>query len=46
MECLPKTKNPVRNMKKYIQTALFNAPTTMNNSCTIRVNQNLYGSSR
>ena len=38
MEALQKNTSDVRNMKQYLLAVLFNAPTTMNNSYTSRVN--------
>ncbi len=34
MECLHNNTTEVRNMKQYLLTVLFNAPTTMNNHYT------------
>lgn len=44
MEALQKNTSDVRNMKQYLLAVLFNAPTTMNNSYTSRVNHDMNGS--
>ena len=41
MEALQKNTTDVRNMKQYLLAVLFNAPTTMNNSYTSRVNHDM-----
>lgn len=41
MESLKKNTTQVRNIKQYILTALFNAPTTMSNHYTAQVNHDL-----
>lgn len=38
MDCLQKNTTEVRNMKQYLLTVLFNAPTTMSNHFTSQVN--------
>ena len=43
MECLHNNTTEVRNMKQYLLTVLFNAPTTMNNHYTAQVNHDMYG---
>ena len=43
MECMRKNTTEVRNMKQYLLTVLFNAPTTMNNHYTAQVNHDMYG---
>ena len=43
MECLHNNTTQVRNMKQYLLTVLFNAPTTMSNHYTAQVNHDLYG---
>ena len=43
MECMHKNTTEVRNMKQYLLTVLFNAPTTMNNHYTAQVNHDMYG---
>ena len=42
MECLQKNTTEVRNMKQYLLTVLFNAPTTMSNHYTSQVNHDMY----
>lgn len=41
MEAMQKNTTDVRNMKQYLLAVLFNAPTTMNNSYTSRVNHDM-----
>ena len=41
MECLHNNTTEVRNMKQYLLTVLFNAPTTMNNHYTAQVNHDM-----
>ena len=41
MECLHKNTTQVRNIKQYLLTVLFNAPTTMSNSYTSQVNHDM-----
>ena len=43
MECLHNNTTQVRNMKQFLLTVLFNAPTTMSNHYTAQVNHDLYG---
>ena len=43
MDCLQKNTTEIRNMKQYLLTVLFNAPTTISNHYTSQVNHNLYG---
>lgn len=43
LECLDKNTTHVRNIKRYLISALFNAPVTMDNYYTALVNHNLYG---
>ena len=43
MDCLQKNTTEIRNMKQYLLTALFNAPTTISNHYTSQVNHDLYG---
>jgi len=43
MDCLQKNTTQVRNMKQYLLTVLFNAPTTMSNHYTSQVNHDMYG---
>ena len=42
MECLKKNTTEIRNMKQYLLTVLFNAPTTINNHYTSQVNHDMY----
>ena len=42
MECLHNNTTEVRNMKQYLLTVLFNAPTTMNNHYTALVNHDMH----
>ena len=42
MECLHNNTTEVRNIKQYLLTVLFNAPTTMNNHYTAQVNHDMY----
>ena len=42
MECLHNNTTEVRNMKLYLLTVLFNAPTTMNNHYTAQVNHDMH----
>ena len=41
MDSLQKNTTEVRNMKQYLLAVLFNAPTTMNNHCTVQVNHDM-----
>ena len=41
MDCMHKNTTQVRNMKQYLLTVLFNAPTTMSNSYTAQVNHDM-----
>ena len=41
MDCLQKNTTEVRNMKQYLLTVLFNAPTTMSNHFTSQVNHDM-----
>ena len=43
MDCLQKNTTEIRNMKQYLLTVLFNAPTTISNHYTSQVNPDLYG---
>ena len=43
MDCLQKNTTDIRNMKQYLLTVLFNAPTTITNHYTSQVNHDLYG---
>ena len=42
MECLHSNTTEIRNMKQYLLTVLFNAPTTMNNHYTAQVNHDMH----
>ena len=42
MECLHNNTTEVRNMKQYLLTVLFNAPTTISNHYTVQVNHDMY----
>ena len=42
MDCLQKNTTEIRNMKQYLLTVLFNAPTTINNHYTSQVNHDMY----
>ena len=42
MECLHNNTTEVRNMKQYLLTVLFNAPTTMNTHYTAQVNHDMH----
>ena len=42
MKCLQKNTTEIRNMKQYLLTVLFNAPTTISNHYTSQVNHDLY----
>ena len=42
MDCLQKNTTQVRNMKQYLLTVLFNAPTTISNHYTAQVNHDMY----
>ena len=42
MDCLKKNTTEIRNMKQYLLTVLFIAPTTINNHYTSQVNHDMY----
>ncbi len=42
-ECLDKNTTFIRNIKKYLLTSLFNAPSTINSYYTALVKHDLYG---
>ena len=42
MECLHNNSTEIRNMKQYLLTVLFNAPTTMSNHYTAKVNHDMH----
>ena len=44
MDCLHKNTTEVRNIKQYLLTVLFNAPSTMSNSYTAQVNHDMHAS--
>ena len=41
MDCMQKNTTDVRNMKQYLLTVLFNAPTTISNYYTAQVNHDM-----
>ena len=41
MECLHNNTTEIRNMKQYLLTVLFNAPTTISNHYTVQVNHDM-----
>ena len=43
IDCMKSNTTEVRNIKKYLRAALFNAPSTMDSYYTARVNHDLYG---
>ena len=43
LECLDKNTTDIRNIRSYILTALYQAPSTINNYYAACVNHNLYG---
>ncbi len=46
MDCLRKNTTKVRNIKSYLTTSLYNAPTTIGSYYTAEVNHDLYGAGR
>jgi len=42
LDCLNKNTTEVRNIKQYLLTTLFNAPSTMDNYYSALVNHDLY----
>lgn len=44
-DCLQENTTKVRNIKQYLLTTLFNAPTTIGNYYSALVNHDLYGES-
>lgn len=42
-ECIDKNTTKIRNIKSYLLTTLYNAPTTMSHYYTAEVNHDLYG---
>ncbi len=45
-DCLKENKTKVRNIKQYLLTTLYNAPTTIGNYYSALVQHDMYGSSR
>lgn len=43
LDCMKENTSKVRNMKQYLLTVLFNAPTTINNYYLSLVNHDMYG---
>jgi hypothetical protein len=43
LECLHKNTTKVKNIRSYLLTALYNAPTTMNSYYKAEVNHDFYG---
>ena len=41
MDCMQKNTTDIRNMKQYLLTVLFNAPTTISNYYTAQVNHDM-----
>jgi len=41
MDCMQKNSSEIRNMKQYLLTVLFNAPTTISNYYTAQVNHDM-----
>lgn len=46
LDCLNNNTTEIRNIKQYLLTTLFNAPSTMDNYYSAAVNHDLYGSAR
>ena len=44
MDCMKENTTKIRNIKQYLLTALFNAPTTIGNYYSSLVNHDMYGS--
>lgn len=44
IDCMKSNKTEIRNIKKYLLAALFNAPSTMDSYYTAKVNHDLYNS--
>ncbi len=42
-DCMSKNKTKIRNIRQYLLTALYNAPSTIENYYSARVNHDLYG---
>ncbi len=43
LDCMKENKTQVRNIRQYLLATLFNAPSTMDNYYSARVNHDLYG---
>ena len=43
LDCLDKNTTDIRNIRNYILTALYQAPTTISNYYAAQVNHDLYG---
>lgn len=43
IDCLKENTTKVRNIRAYLLTSLYNAPTTINSYYTALVNHDLYG---
>lgn len=43
LSCMKENTTKVRNIKQYLLTVLYNAPTTISNYYTALVNHDLYG---
>ena len=43
LDCMKENTTQVRNIRQYLLAALFNAPSTMDNYYSARVNHDLYG---
>lgn len=46
IDCLKENTTKIRNIKQYLLTTLYNAPTTIDNYYSARVQHDLYGDSR
>ena len=43
LDCMKENTSNVRNIKKYLLAALFNAPSTIDNYYSLKVNYDMYG---
>ena len=43
MECMKQNTTKIRNIKQYLLTVLYNAPTTISNYYSSLVNHDMYG---
>ena len=43
MECMKQNTTKIRNIKQYLLTVLYNAPTTISNYYSALVNYDMYG---